>query len=241
MNEDLYVSPKKTSRLRSRFKMVVFVMFLCCLVGGTVYAIIRVRPDLFGLAKSEAALQVEMKKLVASVGKLMELPAGEDPTLATVTDIEKVKDQPFFQKAQNGDRVLIYTNAKKAILYRPNENKIIDVGTLNIKNQTQVASSDVMAVPFRVALYNGTTQAGKTSAIEQKITSTYSSATISTKQNAAKTDYQSSIIVDLAGSQDELVHSLSTTLGIPVGPLPQGENRPSSADVLIILGTATTN
>jgi hypothetical protein len=51
--------------------------------------------------------------------------------------LEKVKDQPFFKNAKNGDKVLIYTNAKKAILYRPGEKRIIEVGAVNINNQQQ--------------------------------------------------------------------------------------------------------
>ncbi len=61
---------------------------------------------------SPQAVQQEVKKIVAEVGKLIELPTGEDPTVATVTDVSKLQDQPFFQKAKNGMKVLIYTNAK---------------------------------------------------------------------------------------------------------------------------------
>src|SRR3989338_6828424 len=71
--------------------------------------------------------QEETSKLVAQVGKLIVLPEGEAPTVATVSDPEKLKDQPFFARAKKGDRVLIYTNAKKAILYNPENNKIVEV------------------------------------------------------------------------------------------------------------------
>lgn len=70
--------------------------------------------------------------LVVAVGKLIELPKGEDPTVATISDKEKLKDQPFFNNAKNGDKIIIYTNAKKAILYDPVANKIIDVAPVNI-------------------------------------------------------------------------------------------------------------
>lgn len=77
-------------------------------------------------------VQEEVKKLVAEVGKLIDLPAGEDPTIATVTDISKLKDQPFFRNAKNGDKVLIYSKAKKAILYDPNNHKVIDIAPINV-------------------------------------------------------------------------------------------------------------
>lgn len=65
------------------------------------------------------------------VGKLIDLPTGEEPTLATVTGIEKLRSQPFFQRAKNGDKVLIYAQARKAYLYDPVAKKILDVAPIN--------------------------------------------------------------------------------------------------------------
>src|SRR3989344_2836747 len=76
--------------------------------------------------------QEEAKTLVTKVGKLIVLPEGEEPTVATVTDPNLLKDQPFFANAKAGDKVLIYTNARKAILYNPEENKIIEVAPVSI-------------------------------------------------------------------------------------------------------------
>jgi len=78
-----------------------------------------------------AVVEEEVKKITGKIEKFMDLPADEQPTLATVSDKEKLKEQVFFAKAQNGDKVLIYQNAKKAILYRPSENRIIEVMVLN--------------------------------------------------------------------------------------------------------------
>lgn len=74
----------------------------------------------------------EVQRVVERVGELIVLPEGEQPTVATVTDPERLKDQPFFAKAKVGDRVLIYTNARKAILYDPVAHKIVEVAPLNI-------------------------------------------------------------------------------------------------------------
>ncbi len=86
----------------------------------------------------QVVAQKEVAELVAKVGKLLILPTGETPTLATVSDPEALKDQPFFTSAQKGDKVLIYAQAKKAILYSVTLNKIIDVAPLNIGTQKPV-------------------------------------------------------------------------------------------------------
>ncbi len=79
----------------------------------------------------------EASKLIQKVGKLTDLP-NETPTVATISDAAKLQSQPFFAKAQNGDKVLIYTNAKKAYLYRPSTNKIIDIGPVSFPTPTSI-------------------------------------------------------------------------------------------------------
>ena len=99
----------------------------------------------------QAVAQAEVADLVAKVGKLVVLPTGETPTIATVSDLTALKDQPFFVNAQKGDKVLIYAQAKKAILYSVTLNKIIDVAPLNIGTQAAVTpppvTSDTITPP----------------------------------------------------------------------------------------------
>ena len=93
-------------------------------VGYFVYTKVRVSP--------QQAKQEEIEALVAAVGKLMVLPADEQPVVATVANPEKLKDQPFFANAKVGAKVLIYNKARKAILYDPVGKRIIDVAPLSI-------------------------------------------------------------------------------------------------------------
>jgi hypothetical protein len=81
------------------------------------------------------AIRKETEALTAHIGRFMELPAGEQPTLATVADKEKLKGQDFFAHAQTGDKLLIYPKAKRAILYRTSTGKIIEVTNLTSGNQ----------------------------------------------------------------------------------------------------------
>lgn len=94
--------------------------------------------------------QAEVDRLVSQVSKLIVLPTDEQPTVATVSDIEKLKDQPFFAKAQNGNKVLIYTGAKKAILFDPVANKIIEVAPINIGDSTKTKQTAPKPAPAPV-------------------------------------------------------------------------------------------
>lgn len=122
------------------FKLLPFVVVLLLGVLGSTY-IVKQKPEVLGLSKGAAQVQAETDALVAEVGKLIALPTDEKPTVATVTDVGKVKDQPFFKNAKNGDKVIIYTNARKAILYRPTEKRIIEVGAVNINQQASPSPS----------------------------------------------------------------------------------------------------
>ena len=74
--------------------------------------------------------------LKTAVAKLILLP-DEEPQIVTVQDVEKLKkEQPFFLNAQNGDKILIYQKAKKALLYRPNEHRLIEVGPITLPEGT---------------------------------------------------------------------------------------------------------
>ena len=178
----------------------------------------------------QASAQEEVKKIVAEVGKLIDLPTGEDPTLATVTDISKLKDQPFFQKAKNGDKVLIYTNSRKAILYDPQAKKVIDVAPINIGSQS------AQLIQSKVVLRNGTNTVGLTLKVENELKKNYPQLNVVDKENASKTDFQKTIVILLNDSGKDLANNLSKTLKAEVGDLPQGEVKPKDGDILIILG-----
>lgn len=74
----------------------------------------------------------KIRKVIDEIGKTIILPQNEIPTVATVADPEKLRDQPFFANAAVGDQVLIYTTSKKAVLYRPSVHKVVEVSSLNV-------------------------------------------------------------------------------------------------------------
>ena len=77
------------------------------------------------------------KALLERVGQLILLPTDEQPTVATVTNLEALKGQEFFRKAKVGYKVIIYIQAKKAILYDPVENRLIEVAPFDTSVNSQ--------------------------------------------------------------------------------------------------------
>ena len=115
------------------FGMIILVILLT--LGGSSFYFYRqykkVLIEKNSAAGEQSPAKSELQALKEEIGKIYELPQDEEPILATVTDIEKVKVQQFFAKAQNGDKVLIYTNNKKAVLYRPSSKKLIEVSPVS--------------------------------------------------------------------------------------------------------------
>lgn len=176
----------------------------------------------------QQATQDEVQKLVEETGKLIVLPEGETPTVASITDREKLKDVPFFAKAENGDKVLIYVNARKAFLYRPGT-KLIEVATINL---TPRADQGFAA---KVALRNSTEVAGLTKRVEDELKRLLPKVEITARGNA-KAAVEKTLVVDLSGSRKADAERLATIVGGTVGELPKGEAKPVGADFLILLG-----
>ncbi len=186
---------------------------------------------------TQQASQDEVKKVVEEVGKLIDLPPGEVPTLATVVDISKLKDQPFFQKAKNGDKVLIYSGAQKAILYDPVAKKVKEVGPVNVGSPSaQVASP---ASPG-IALLNGTKTSGLASKVEEELKSKVSGLNVISKDNAKKDNYDKTVVVVLNQAYLEVARNLANLLNATLTGLPEGEEKPKEGDILIILGKDRT-
>ncbi len=101
----------------------IFIVALC--FGGYFYYKIHKFQNTPKDAKEQEVMDV-----VYSVSKLYLFPYGESPTIATVSDPLALKNQSFFNSSEIGDKVLIFTNAGKAVLYRPSINKIIEITSI---------------------------------------------------------------------------------------------------------------
>lgn len=132
-------------------KTLLFAIIVVIVLGiGAYYFLIYQKNQKSSQDPTQAAV-IEAQNLIEKIGKFIELP-NEQPQIATVSDASRLPNQPFFAKAKNGDKVLIYNIAKKAILYRPSTNKIIDVAPLAVAEPTTepaaaTASATITATP----------------------------------------------------------------------------------------------
>ena len=155
MNDELVVSLRKPQRVeeppvptrppplrgtrRSGFPLgPVIAMLVVATLGVGLYFYVFRGPNTsasseHGTLSNKPADEQAAKEgadVIAAVGRLIVLPEGEVPTLATVSDPEKLKDQAFFAHAKAGYKVLIYTKARKAFLYDPSQDKLIEVAPI---------------------------------------------------------------------------------------------------------------
>lgn len=127
----------------SKFKLALILIGFVLFIGLS-YTALHFYFEYQKIKDPSKTARNEIENVVEEVSRIMVLPTGETPTLATVSDPEKLKGQAFFANAQTGDRVLIYPTARKAILYNPRDRKIVDVTNLTI-NTDELANKEKAA------------------------------------------------------------------------------------------------
>lgn len=121
------VNPITSYLKKPVFNVILIILFFASTLTA-IYFYSQINTDPQKVAQDKQAA------LLAQVSRLIFLPQGENPTIATVANIDVLRNQPFFANAKNGDSVLIYVKARKAILYDEVNNKIVEVAPINIGN-----------------------------------------------------------------------------------------------------------
>lgn len=126
---------RKRNKVARKLLLTLLILLLLGALGFFAWQYLENQKEIARLRNPEVAAQESTEQLVREVGQLIKLPEGETPTVAVVANAEELKEQPFFADAKNGDQVLIYTQAKEAILYRPSAKKIIKVAPVDLGNE----------------------------------------------------------------------------------------------------------
>lgn len=125
---------------KSGIKKFILALFILTLAGAAGFATWkynqaraetkRAQENIKRLSDPNVSTKATEDELIEKVRKIALVPADERPTIANISDAEKLKDQPLFALIQNGDKVLLYTKARREVVYRPSTNQIITVVTL---------------------------------------------------------------------------------------------------------------
>ncbi len=234
---------------KKKGRLVALAMFVSLLAIGTIFY--------FQNQSKQVSDEKELEKLVKKVGRIMELPNGI-PTVATVTNKNKLDDQPFFKRAENGDKILLYGDGGRAVLYRPSTGKIIDVTTVDIETENAAAQSGKDIAKDRpqtsegvvlgeksvsenkekptIAIYNGAKDASVVASLENLISQAYPEWNIRRSEKAAYDNYQGVLVIGFSDMANDILKNIAQTVGGTLMPsLPEGEISPD-ADVLVIVG-----
>ena len=80
------------------------------------------------------------KQIVERVRKLYDIPADLEPTVATIVDVDALRQRnAFYNKAKNGDYLIVTT--ERAILYDAQKDIILDVVPVQIQEDAGQNSS----------------------------------------------------------------------------------------------------
>ena len=140
----------RSTRSRINVTVILLVILVLGAIGGAGYMYMqnkKLKKDV-QTAKDQKDGKISNEELLRKIGEHIVLPSNETPAILTVDDKDKLKDQPFFKPAENGDKIIIYTQAKKAIIYREAWNKIIDVGPVSVDAKDAAKASTPTPTPI---------------------------------------------------------------------------------------------
>ena len=110
------------SRRMKKWIIGVCIVVVSAIIGGVATYFYFQPKDVKELSVDEA---------MASIERHMVLPQDEKPAFLTIIDKKKVNSE-FLKKAEDGDKVLVYQNNQRVIIYRPSIDRIVDVGFVTI-------------------------------------------------------------------------------------------------------------
>lgn len=227
------VRPLKKKKLSSQ-KILSKLLFLGVVIALAVFAYLyfdaKNELSMVSTAQGQTALaQKEIQEVTDKLSKLTILPE-ESPVVATILDAKLLATQSaFYTNAENGDKLVVYTNAQKAYIYSPTKNVIVNSGPL-------VVDQDPNSMPVKFELRNGAATATEINRIKAKLESQQQ---LITATGQAGDEYETTQIIIL----NEVIKTEDlATFAQEIDPkarisrtLPQTEE-PSEADILIIVG-----
>jgi Asp-tRNA(Asn)/Glu-tRNA(Gln) amidotransferase C subunit len=134
--------------MRSKQLLLVAIIALIILVGALEVRRRAVEEQLKNLTVRLEQLQgnteenrAEAQRIITKVQQLMEIDVSVEPTVATIVDVDVLRERnAFYDKAENGDFLVV--TPTRAILYDEENNVIIDVIPVQITPQDAPADAE---------------------------------------------------------------------------------------------------
>lgn len=186
---------------------IILAVSLIVVVG----LVTLLRPSPGGLTNDE---------IVTQINKELSISGDGNPAVLEVVDKSKV-EQPFLDQSENGDKVVLYYKAGRAVLYRPSEERIVHQGTYTPPDA-------------KVFIRAGTGDGAKIDQVRSELEQ-IDDVDIVSQDTSTKQDYQGIVVVSVTDRYDEAVQQIARELGGTISRLPAGETFPD-ADILVIVG-----
>lgn len=130
--------------LSSRKKKVIITILsiIILILGGFYYQ------THYSKKAVEKRAQAETIRLVKEVKKIIVLPESDVPAVFDIQDpVLLINQQAFFAGSEKGDKLLVYPQLGKAIIYSPKRKMIINVGPVTFDQAKSIQSGTGVSTP----------------------------------------------------------------------------------------------
>lgn len=224
---------KRGLKFSGRAKAIVFaVLIIGAMAGYITYQQLQLNDYRKNPTK---AAQEEQSRITELVRKNYKIPTyvenidGKDvtkedtPEIATITDKSKLAGQTFFDKAENGDYIVVFPNSKVALIYREKTDQIINSGPVTVDTNQQAAVLNVQIFG----------SANDRDSAQNKIEAAFPGSTKITKLDS-NSELTSTVVVDVSGNNATAAQQIADKLtNAKVGNVPDGESAPTDTDIAI--------
>jgi len=167
---------------------------------------------------------------------------GDPSPVAVIEKADTLSEQPFFTNVRDGDKLLIYKKANKALLFRPMTNSVIAFSVLDAAASQNAFIGGITGENSDAPMFllrNGMTQDNDLQVFEAELRSAYPDAQVVDVEQAMRFDYKKSILIDAThGAKAKEARDIARKLRLTVSELPADEPyAPAGVDFIVIVGT----
>ena len=131
-------SGEKNGKLRWVFRGIQILFYIVILagLGWSFKSYQNAKREIMQLSSLNGQTDLrnkQVEQLVAKAGKHVILPE-EQPVVVNIENARAMaQEEPFYKDARDNDKVLVFAKEKKALIYRPDEDIIVNMGPVYVE------------------------------------------------------------------------------------------------------------